>query len=521
MSDHRQFSDIRGGTRHRAKPVDEFMAELEGIQAAITTDRNQVWERVADGTLSLDAAEAAVQGVLLPRQVVHVRVRLDRRERARRRRARPGLERALPALAAEPRRRDRLRRRPQPRRHEGRLGARPRHQRRRSCSSYRAMPETHRLGVHDALLHAPLLRGGPRRLRLGRASASPRRPTTRKHDVRGHARPLRPRGRELPGARLRRGRPRRRRRLPAAPGRADRRAAAPRPPRRRARAHSAATPAPPRSTAGSTSPAPCVDHGPSFPTPAFLTPVSGLSGTLGAMATPKIISVDDHVVEPPHVWQTWLPEKYRARGPRVERKRWGGFKHLSGAKYDMVEDPDGEWGDAWYYDDELIYVQKKFVAIPRGGLRARRARQPHARPVPDDHDRHHLRRHAQGLLGPRRAGEGPGRQPHRRVAALPHLPPLLRPDLPRGRGQGAGPGLRQGQQRLDDRGVVRALGRRTTSRSASSRCGTRSWPRRRPSATPSAASGPSPSARCPPGSSCPASTRGTGIRCGRCATTTA
>ena len=85
------------------------------------------------------------------------------------------------------------------------------------------------------------------------------------------------------------------------------------------------------------------------------------------MPLPRIISVDDHVVEPSHVWQTWLPEKWRARGPRVERKRWGAFKHLSGAKYDMHEDPqDGEWGDAWYYDDELIYVQKKFVAIPRG-----------------------------------------------------------------------------------------------------------------------------------------------------------
>ena len=48
------------------------------------------------------------------------------------------------------------------------------------------------------------------------------------------------------------------------------------------------------------------------------------------MELPKIISVDDHVVEPPHVWQTWLPEKYRARGPRVERKKWGDFKHTPG-----------------------------------------------------------------------------------------------------------------------------------------------------------------------------------------------
>ena len=31
----------------------------------------------------------------------------------------------------------------------------------------------------------------------------------------------------------------------------------------------------------------------------------------------------------------------------------------------MNEDPEGEWGDAWIYDDQLIYVQKKFVAIPK------------------------------------------------------------------------------------------------------------------------------------------------------------
>jgi predicted TIM-barrel fold metal-dependent hydrolase len=79
---------------------------------------------------------------------------------------------------------------------------------------------------------------------------------------------------------------------------------------------------------------------------------------------PKIISVDDHVVEPPHVWQTWLPEKWRERGPRVERKKWGPFVHKPGARYENREDPDGLWGDAWYLDGRLIYVQKRFVAIP-------------------------------------------------------------------------------------------------------------------------------------------------------------
>jgi predicted TIM-barrel fold metal-dependent hydrolase len=82
------------------------------------------------------------------------------------------------------------------------------------------------------------------------------------------------------------------------------------------------------------------------------------------MDVPKIVSVDDHVVEPAHVWQTYLPEAHRERGPRVERKRWAPFVHLPGAKYTNTEDPDGDWGDAWTYEDRLIYVHKKFVAIP-------------------------------------------------------------------------------------------------------------------------------------------------------------
>ena len=82
------------------------------------------------------------------------------------------------------------------------------------------------------------------------------------------------------------------------------------------------------------------------------------------MEVPKIVSVDDHVVEPPHVWQTWLPEKHREKGPRVERKRWAPFEKLPRRQVLEHEDPEGEWGDAWIYEDRLIYVQKKFVAIP-------------------------------------------------------------------------------------------------------------------------------------------------------------
>jgi predicted TIM-barrel fold metal-dependent hydrolase len=79
---------------------------------------------------------------------------------------------------------------------------------------------------------------------------------------------------------------------------------------------------------------------------------------------PKIISVDDHVVEPPHVWQDRLPAAMRERGPRVERARWGDFSLDVGASYKQEMTEDGTWGDYWLYEDRLIYVHKRHVAIP-------------------------------------------------------------------------------------------------------------------------------------------------------------
>lgn len=33
------------------------------------------------------------------------------------------------------------------------------------------------------------------------------------------------------------------------------------------------------------------------------------------MELPRIISVDDHVIEPAHLFDVWLPAKYRDRAP--------------------------------------------------------------------------------------------------------------------------------------------------------------------------------------------------------------
>ena len=52
----RAFKNVRGGNAENtgALPVDEFMASLEALQAEVATAKNEVWPRVADGTLSLE-----------------------------------------------------------------------------------------------------------------------------------------------------------------------------------------------------------------------------------------------------------------------------------------------------------------------------------------------------------------------------------------------------------------------------------------------------------------------------------
>jgi len=76
---------------------------------------------------------------------------------------------------------------------------------------------------------------------------------------------------------------------------------------------------------------------------------------------PRIISVDDHVVEPPHVWETWLPAKYKDRGPKVERRGIGTMRHIGGGTYEQTFDDDGPKADCWIYED-LVYINKRHVA---------------------------------------------------------------------------------------------------------------------------------------------------------------
>jgi predicted TIM-barrel fold metal-dependent hydrolase len=83
------------------------------------------------------------------------------------------------------------------------------------------------------------------------------------------------------------------------------------------------------------------------------------SGT--GVEIPRIVSVDDHVVEPAHLWERWLPERFRDRGPHVERRGIGTMRHIGGGTYEQTFDDDGPKADCWVYED-LVYINKRHVA---------------------------------------------------------------------------------------------------------------------------------------------------------------
>ncbi len=234
MSESREFKDIRrSGPVAQAKPVDDFMDELETLQTEICHGQEH---GVGGGGRRKPVGGVPApfrQGVLLPGPLVHVGIRVTGGQRPRHRRRIAGRQRALRATGC----------RTWPTR-PGTPGdanhvdmkiewAHQLGHHRRGARHLRAHARDDRHRLHDALLHASLLRGGTGRLRLGRRALRGVH-GLRPEDVRGHARPLRDRGGELPGPRLRRGGPRRAGRLSAAPGGRHRRPAAPDPARHRA-----------------------------------------------------------------------------------------------------------------------------------------------------------------------------------------------------------------------------------------------------------------------------------------------
>src|SRR2546429_154810 len=65
--------------------------------------------------------------------------------------------------------------------------------------------------------------------------------------------------------------------------------------------------------------------------------------------TPRVVSADDHIVEPPSLWIPRLPARFREVGPHVVGERVPAS--VEGMSHGLVSDPDGEWAEVWCYED--------------------------------------------------------------------------------------------------------------------------------------------------------------------------
>lgn len=158
---------------------------------------------------------------------------------------------------------------------------------------------------------------------------------------------------------------------------------------------------------------------------------------------PRIVSVDDHVVEPPHLFDRWLPKKFQDHPdkPRIERRGLAGMKYLGGTKYDFDWQDDAPKADCWIYGD-LIAPHKRHVAAV-GFSRDEMT----ASPITYDEMR-------DGCYDPKARVEDMEMDGVDSSLCFPTFATILWPDVCRGRRQGTRDGVPPGVQQLDGRGVV-------------------------------------------------------------------
>jgi predicted TIM-barrel fold metal-dependent hydrolase len=74
------------------------------------------------------------------------------------------------------------------------------------------------------------------------------------------------------------------------------------------------------------------------------------------VSIPKIVSVDDHVIEPPSVWVDRLPKRYLDVGPRVVDKPLKDITYVGGVlTWEEGERPDDGPMCSWWFFEDLHY----------------------------------------------------------------------------------------------------------------------------------------------------------------------
>lgn len=78
------------------------------------------------------------------------------------------------------------------------------------------------------------------------------------------------------------------------------------------------------------------------------------------MAIPPIISVDDHVVETPDMFERWLPKKFLDRAPRVERLP---YEYVPANRQHFRPAKEGPTADFWKFEDMYQGIIRGMAAV--------------------------------------------------------------------------------------------------------------------------------------------------------------
>jgi predicted TIM-barrel fold metal-dependent hydrolase len=82
-----------------------------------------------------------------------------------------------------------------------------------------------------------------------------------------------------------------------------------------------------------------------------------------ARTIPPIVSVDDHVIEPPDLWQRWLPARFRDAGPKLVEAPYV-LSHKDGGT-SVARSESGPLTDFWAYEEKSIAIPGGQVAVGR------------------------------------------------------------------------------------------------------------------------------------------------------------
>jgi predicted TIM-barrel fold metal-dependent hydrolase len=80
---------------------------------------------------------------------------------------------------------------------------------------------------------------------------------------------------------------------------------------------------------------------------------------------PWFISIDDHVIEPPDVWTSRLPAKFKDKAPHYQRRRVGRTRYEGGV-FVTEKDDNGALTEVWVFDEVVKPIRRNIASVGLG-----------------------------------------------------------------------------------------------------------------------------------------------------------